>query len=334
MRIKCLFWGLLRIFSLMFLVCSCSTGEVAAQILGTSSAAPVFLACRAVSGTEIDFEFSLPVKVVSLSFSPSIAVESIDEGSIVRVNFAAGLEPGERLTADLLAEDENGNTINVLTPLRTRNERLPRLLISELRTEYSKPKAEFVEFKILEAGNLGAAQVFIAGNSKKPFVYEFSPVEVAAGDYVVLHLRSTEETNRDEYGSNLSESGGVDSAPNARDFWVFGSEKLLRKTDAVYVLNQDDEVIDAVLLAENPASFWSKDYLANAADFLYQKGAWKTAGETMPEPKDAVITGKTTLTRSICRDETAADTDSPDNWYITVTGGATPGKPNNSSRFE
>ena len=327
---------LLGLLSVFCLACSCSIDEAATQILGKSSRAPLFLSCKAVSGTEIDFEFSLPVRVVSLHFDPSVEIVSIEEGSTVRVNFDAGLGPGERLTANMLAEDEHGNTINVLVTLRTRNERIPRLLINELRTEYSRPRAEFIEFKILESGNLGALRVFIASNDKAPLVYEFSPVEVSAGEYILLHLRTMEDANKDEYGSNLDESGGTDAVAGVRDFWVPGTVKLLRKTDAVYALDHDDEVLDAVMLAENPDPWWNRDHFAEAAEFLFEKGAWSSLDGKIAGPKDAVnsFNIRTAMTRSVSRDESAADTNTLADWYITATSGITPGKPNNPARFQ
>ena len=182
MKIKIFCAALMGLCGLFCTVCSCSTGEAAAQVLGASSQSPVFLSCKAVSETEIDFQFSLPVKMVSLRFSPALTVDSVENGNIIRVHFSNGPGPGERLTADLLAEDGRGNTINVLAPLRTRNNRIPALRLNELRTENSKPKTEFIEFKMLSAGNLGALRVYIAGYTKNPLVYEFAPVEVNAGE--------------------------------------------------------------------------------------------------------------------------------------------------------
>ena len=336
MQKKHLYLPLLGLISLVYSVCSCSTGEAASQILGTSSQAPVFLACKAVSGTEIEFQFSKPVTIVSVLFNPPVEVEAFDEGAVIRVQLAAGLKPGEKLTADLLAKDEKGNTVNVLVPFRTRNDRIPALVINELRTEYSKPKAEFIEFKILEDGNLAALRVFIAGNNKTPMVYEFSSVEVLANEFVLLHLRTMEETSCDEYGSDLDESGGADAVSGVRDFWVPDTVKLLRKTDIVYVLNQDDEVIDAVMLSENTDTWWNKDYLADASNFLYEKGAWKSSDGKIAGPKDAVNTLniKTAMTRSVSRDETVSDTNTAADWYITATSGISPGKPNNPARFQ
>jgi hypothetical protein len=309
-------------------------GETANEILRGSSESPVFLSCKAVSETEIHFEFSKPVKVVSLNFSPEVQLDEVENGSTIRVSYSSGPGPGERLTADILAEDLSGNTINVLVPLRARNSRIPPLIINELRTEYSKPKCEFIEFKTLQAGNLGALRLFIAGNYKAPMVYEFPSIEVKSGEYITLHLRTTEDSNRDQLGSNLEESGGVDSSPTARDLWIPGSSKLLHKTNAIYLLDQDDHVVDAIMISETADPWWNKDYLAEAAEFLFDENAWKNASGAICSPADAIRSAGTTLTRTICRDETVtAKSGTAAEWYITANSSATPGKPNNPKRY-
>ena len=317
---------------------SCSTGEAAssaiAQMFGGSSQALLFLDCKAVSEDEIVFNFSQPVTVRSVSFDPVLEIASVEDGKTVRVKLKKSPVPaGVQFTADLLAEDADKNSINVLVPFRSRNNRMPSLVISELRTENTKPRSEFIELKMKTAGNLGAVRVFIASNNKEPVIYEFKPVEVKKDEYVVLHLRTVEEACKDEYGSNLDESGGANSSSTARDFWVQGNAKLLRKTDVVYLLDQDDKALDAVIISENPDLWWNKDYFAEAADFLYQQGAWKSVDGKICRPADAVLSGGTTNTRTICRDETAGNSKTAANWYITVTGGATPGSLNNASRY-
>jgi len=324
------------VYTIFCMGCSCASGgtDAAEQILGKSSESPVFISCKAVSETEIDFEFSLPVKVTSLHFSPDIQPDSIENGSTVRISFSGGPGPGERMTVDLLAEDDNGNTINVLVPFRTRNDRLPPLLITELRTETSKPRYEFIELKTLEAGNLGALRVYVAGNYKAPLIYEFPSVEVLKGEYITLHLRTTDVNNRDELGRNLGESGGTDSSPTARDLWIPGSTKLLHKTDAVYLLDQDDSVVDAVMLSEKADPWWNKVYFAETAEFLFNADAWKSPDNKICDPSKAVQSASTTATRTICRDETPGkDSGTAADWYITVNSGSTPGKPNNTKRY-
>jgi hypothetical protein len=318
-------------------ICSCVSGaggEIVGEIIKGSSESPIFLSCKAVSESEIHFEFSKPVKVATLRFSPEVQVDEVENGSTIRVSYSNGPGPGERLTADILAEDNNGNTINVLVPLRTRNSRIPALVINELRTEYSKPKCEFIELKTLQPGNMGALRVFIAGNYKAPMVYEFPSIEVGSGEYITLHLRTTEESNRDELGKNLEESGGEDASATARDLWIPGSSKLLHKTDAIYLLDQDDRVVDAVMISENADPWWNKDYFAEAAEFLYGTNGWKSPSGTACSPADAIRSAGTTLTRTICRDETITkNSGTATEWYIAANSSATPGKPNNPKRY-
>ena len=325
---------------------SCSTEEGANGILfwSNSSQAPVFLGCKAVAEDEIEFTFSKPVKVKSINFNPELAIVSSDtadhDDRIVRVKLEEKLPPGILLTADILAEDDKRNTINVLVPFRSRNNRMPKLEINEFRTEYSRSvsaarttyRVEFAELKIKTAGNFGGMRVVMAGGSQKPTVYTFAPVEVRAGDYVALHFRKMEDACKDEYG-RLDESGGTEAVPTAREFWIPGTDKLINKTGFIYVLDQDDEVLSAVMFSETPDVLWKKDYLAEAAEFLHQKGAWTNASGGICSPADSIITIGTTATRTICRDETKPNTNTAADWYITVTSGQTPGRTNNTGRY-
>jgi len=289
---------------------------------------PEYLSFKIESETEIIFEFSHPVKITSMEFIPTQVIEEIENGSEVKVKLAENPGPGVLITANFQAEDEFDNSISKQVTFYTRNDRVPKLQINELRTENDNPKAEFIEFKMLSSGNLGALRVFAASNSKVPLIYEFKPVEVAEGEYVVLHLRTYEGSCKDEYDS-LDESGGKDSCPTARDFWIPGSNKLLRKTDAVYVLDQDDKVLDAIMMSENSSSEWSNKNIAAAAELLFEQGSWKSPAGKICSPAEAVDTSvyKTAATLSISRKD-VPNTHTAADWYVTATGNATPGLPN------
>jgi len=301
-----------------------------------SPPAPVFLSCKAVSETEITFEFSLPVNIVSLCFVPEHEIDEIKNGSTVTVTLKDNMVIGQNVTAFLTAEDEYENIIDISAGFKSRNTRVPLMRINELRTEYSKSasRAEFIELKISTAGNLSALRVIAASNYKNPIIYEFPPIEVKEGEYVVLHTRTLNDTCLDECGDNLRESGGTDSSPDARDLWIQGSAELLRKTDIVYILDQDDNVLDAVLLALDPSPVWKlesrQDCYPAHAEFLFNRNAWKSASGTIPSPADAVNTAeiKTSATRSVSRYETLENTRSAADWYVTPQNGATPGGPN------
>jgi len=332
------FFTRLLVLMLNLTALSCSTEGALQQVLGKSAEPPVFLDCRPVSSTEMVFTFSQAVKVKSLYFDPPLEVKSIDGGEEVTVIFARQLEEGKKVTADIIVEDSGMNTLNVVVPFRARNDRMPTLVFNEIRTEYSKPKVEFVEFISRGAGNLGAMRLFVAGQSLTTPVYEFPPVEVATGEYIVLHLRTVEEDCLDETGTNLALSGGTDAHSEARDFWLPGAKKLLHKTDALWLMDQDGKIIDAVLLSEKNDTKWSSDKVAEAANLFGKEKAWLPLNgekaEWSPGPSDAVIAAWTSNTRTICRDDTLPIKPCAGNWYITANSSATPGKPNNTKRYE
>jgi hypothetical protein len=331
-------WGI--ILTVLFGACSCSTEQAIQKVLGASAETPVFLGVKAISPQEIKFEFSKSVTVRSLNFDPPLEILSIrdrttGEESSALVDLAGAMQGGARIVADLLVEDDLGNTLGALIPFRSRNDRIPRVQITELRTEYANPKAEFVEIKTLSAGNLGALRLFIAGTSMTEPVFEFPPVEVTAGEYLVVHLRTLDPASVDETGADLSLSGGAEALPDARDFWAPEALKRLRKTDAALLLDQEDKVLDGALLSEKPDNAWAKEDMDKAAKLLAAQNAWQNAaGNRSLSPQDAIPTKGTTATRTICRDETAEDTNTAADWYIAATSQATPGKPNSDKRYE
>ena len=286
-----------------------------------------------VSETEIVLEFSQPVTVISVSFDPYIMIGSIeDEGTIVSIFLEEQLIPGMPFTAELMVENEQGSSLGIAVPLRARNNHVPQLLINELRTVYSgtQSRVEFIEFRIQTRGNLGALRVFAVSNNNNSMIYHFLPVEVQAGELVVLHLRTPNDASVDEYGDNLAESGGMDASHTARDFWIPGSAKLLRSTDAVYVLDQDDRVLDAVMISETRDPWWNSSTIALAAEMLFLKGAWTSVTGGLAGPADAVDSSGigSAATRSISRDESMENTKTAASWFVTATGGVTPGLPN------
>ena len=322
---------------------ACSTEGDIQQILGTSVQPPVFVDCRPVSATEIVFTFSQPVKVISLNFDGEIEPESVKEGSEVKITLARPLEEGKKITADLLVEDSGRNSLNVIVPFRARNDRMPALVFNELRFDSSGSKVEYVEFFTPEAGNLGAMRLFIAHQSLSAPLYEFPPVEVKAGEYIVLHFRTVEEGCVDETGPKLDLSGGVEAQSTARDFWIPGSKKLLHNTNGLWLLDQDDGIIDALLLAETPdlagvSAALAKTFAA-AAEYLGAANGWlppsgkRPAAGWIPSPSDAVLTKGTTNTRTLCRNEVILPERRAINWYVAATSCATPGEKNNPKRF-
>ncbi len=254
--------------------------------------------------------------------------------------FTVCLVPQERMVTGLCyrlygtAEDMAGNSLSFLTSVTGYNDRVPVLLISEVRTEYSKPKAEFVELYARTAGNLGGVILSNAGDGQDA-AYEFPPCEISAGEFIVLHMRETEENCIDETESP-EQSGGAEAFPYARDFWIHGNKARLKKTDVILLgERRNGRLMDALLIAEGKYDMWPKPEYENAARMAYESGVWQDgAGIGAAVPAD-----RTTVTRTLSRQGylDVPDGDLPaagkKGWIVTATGGATPGKTNSGKPF-
>ncbi|MDR1429720.1 MAG: hypothetical protein LBI85_05475 [Spirochaetaceae bacterium] len=331
------FMARLLALGLVFSACACSPSAAPERILGLSTETPVFLGYRVLSGGIMEFSFSRPVSLSCIDFDPPLdtellEAELLDAGGLVRLRFEQGLPGGSRVSADLLVADEEGNTLEVLIPFRTRNDSLPVLVINEIRTEYSNPRCEFIELKTSTPGNLGALRVMTAIEAEP--IYEFEPVEVGEGEYIVLHLRKTDNASLDETGDDLEASEGYE-ASGARDFWIPGNTERLRKTDGIALVDQDGTVLDGIIFSETSSGSWAKENLARFAGFLNDAGAWKPSGDPpCINPSEAFSSQGSTATQTLCRDELVSDSNDPHDWYIAARNQATPGRENSTKRYE
>jgi hypothetical protein len=287
--------------------------------------------------------------VVQVSFDPRQEVGRTINGEKVQVIFSTPPALGEKITADLLVEDEEKNTLNLLVPFRARNDRVPQLSINEIRTEYDKKtcKAEFVELKALSDGNLGAIRLFIAGISINEPVFEFPPAEVKKGDYIVVHLRVFEEEVgkvKNETGTDLRLSKGKDDYDQARDFWVAKNKKV-HKNNAIWLLDQDDRIIDGVILSEDLVTWGTiktvNTAMEQAVQLFSRQQAWLPKSGNLvpsyvPQPEDAVWSKGSTTTQTICRDETRERglTNNQGYWYVSTNKKCTPGYLNDPARLK
>jgi hypothetical protein len=169
----------------------------------------------------------------------------------------------------------------------------------------------------------------------------FPPREVAAGDYVVAHLKTfTGEAAINEV-NNKGESGGADSSAAAWDFWLPGEEAALPGGNGLVCLYRDPSggLLDAMIYSERTSTsdtayggFGSKNFQAQAAE-LAATGQWKTDGETI-RPEDCVPSAACTSTRTLCRGSSSADTDAAADWHTVPTGKSSFGQPNSDERYD
>lgn len=291
---------------------SCSVNPDVVSLWGGDAAPPTLLSVTPVSSTRVEISFSGPVRVVEASerWSPEESAET------VFFDFDLPVPVGAVAVIDASVSDESGNTLSFAVPIRGYNDRPARLMINEIRTSYSKPKAEYVEFLVLEGGNLAGLQIVNARNEKDP-VTELPAVEVSSGEYVVWHLRSVDEGLVTELGA-LDESSGVDSCPTALDIWDDQTSAPLKATNALLVRTRaGGSLQDALLTAESSFADWPNDACRTAAEEALNAGLW-TGGSSV---SDAVPSDGMSPTRTLGR---KAD----GNWAVCPTGKCSPGREN------
>jgi len=315
-----------------FAFCACAPEAVFQGAIGVDCNPPSFVSAHCSAADRLNLVFSEPVTVSSLRIDPPAAAAEVRDGtSEVSVAFSAPLSEGAPYVVDLVAEDADGNTLSVLAPFRGRNDRPPQLRINEVRTEYSKPKVEFIELAVLGGGQLGGLAVISSILGPGTPLYVFPPALVAAGELVVLHLRTLEEGCADETGDPAS-SAGTEALPTARDFWVPGGEKRIRKTDGIAVLDCDGAPLDGVLLSENADGAWKNDEVCAFAAFLAERGAWRGTSSVL-SPADAAPSAALTATRTLCRNAASDDSDAAADWKVVATGKASPGGINSEAIY-
>lgn len=314
--------------------CACLPEAEVEEVWSEVRTPPILKKVLSLDSRQLAIIFSKMVKVRSVNIDEDLGeidtTEYEDCGQLL--SFEQEMEAGELYIIELEVEDEHGNSLTAIVPVRGKNDRMPTLLINEIRTDASKPKYEYIEFKTFSAGNLGGIAVFNDTGGLEVPLFIFPPCEVEAGEYIVLHLRTIDEGWVQETKSILESQGG-ESLDWARDFWIEGSVKRTRKNDFIILMDQDEQILDAIVMADYDASEWKNKKIKEATLIMAEQGAWLAVDGPIG-PSDAVFTSASTATRTVNRCEDEEDSNSAENWYICKSSGASPGKPNTTVRYE
>ena len=224
--------------------------------------------------------------------------------------------------------DTKHSVLDFALPFEGANTRPAKLRITEIRPLYSsKPKSEFIEFIVMERGNLSGITITNVGDKQNPH-YQFPAAEVSAGETIVYHWRSVEEGIRDETTAKII-SGGTQSCPAARDFW--GPYTSIPKRNANVILIKagvNGDIQDAILYCtekefakRGAAPAWNDEALVQAAEAAVASGVWRDGAVL----KSAVI-APITASKSLVRDAKAG-VNKAENWTLRDSKKVTMGKP-------
>lgn len=276
-----------------------------------SLAASVMLAifpfsCRtSMEGIEfLSGDFTVPqVKDVTVADSNTLSVflsrnVSVDDARIVdssgvemtglttyvdesenRVDYtlADRMDIGKKYVLDTTLEDMKGNSVTLSIDFLGYNDRVPSLVLSEIRTKNksSSDKSEFVEIYALSSGNLSGLEIVSAydGEDKK---YSFPAIEVKKGEYIVVHMRNDTEGCVDELDTNLRLATTSDSS-SARDLFAqnLNDGRFAAGSDIIAIRDgASKKILDCFVYVDPSKNNPWPESLASFSDKVVDSKAW------------------------------------------------------------
>lgn len=328
--------------ALMLAIFSCAPPETGSAG-GTIDLVPPVLKSLAVTGPqtlELTFDEDPQVDSASCQVTPELSCRDVTvDGRRVTITLDGDQAAGREYSLRLAVRDAAGNGLWLLARFYGFNPAPPRLLINEFTTRGSSTHPDLVEIKVMEGGNLGGVTFCHGSAAINAFRFVFPPLKVAAGDFILLHVKPEGLPEEIDETAGTGASGGRDATPTARDFWVREGTGLSGNNGALTLYAcPDGRLLDAVLYSTRTSDsdtawrgFGSYDF-REQADEITAARAWIVSG-TEAAPEDAVNPDDSTATRSMCRNSASADTDGRDDFHIVPTRMSSFGRQNSDEVF-
>ncbi len=354
LRLGRLLWLFVLLFSLFW---GC---DLAQNLLGLAShdiQPPVLLRQQSFDDYFV-FHFNEPI--VSATFTniePKLPYDSIDfEGKVLTIRLSKKTIPGKPYLLRASVVDANDNVLNFLTRVYGQNINPAHMLINEFNPEGSKRSnsPEVVELYVTKGGNIGGLTFTYGSLEENKGSFVFPSMDVASGDFILLHTRWDENHKRDIRRLNESPETGKDAAKarlssdNAWDFWLENLTGLSNTNGALALYQapqQDAPLLDVVIYSTSVTSKryrgWKTSYLLRQVERL--QSGWQ--GALTPDsqnqfrplvPEDAIRSKDSTGTRSISRLHNGGipvDSNSAADWIIVPTRQYSFGKTNSLKRY-
>lgn len=325
---------------------SCKLTPEGITILTGDYVSPKLIEYSVVDVNLLNLKFSKEVKLEDVCVYDYKTSELIlDEEKIlcsssdnldINLKFAEKTQCGKDYRLCGNANDGKGNSLAFQLKFTGYNENVPVLFLSEIRTEYTKGKIEFIELYVAKAGNMSGVQLLCA-NGKTSLEYVFPSCEVVSGEYLVLHCRKLEDNCIDELTMNLEECSAISSSATGRDFWMDNQSASIGKTDVILLKNRKGgKIIDALLFAESEKNWKEETEMENYAKAAYDSGIWPNGFSTAEALCSDGVTVSRTLSRIKFPSENLGENYicNKDDWIVTKTSGASPGKANCTIKYE
>ena len=314
------------IFLIIFSGISCTLTPEGISILSGNYESPKFLELKVNSKNSLQLLFSTSINLENLRIYPldenqEVKVESKNLGEgLWQIDASSDFDCRKKYLIEGYVLDQRGNSLYFKDSFIGFNGRVPKVVINEIRTEYSKPKVEFIELKVLSEGNLGGMELVVASDGEEKS-YVFPAIEVKPDELVVLHFRKIEDGCIDEIENDKELSTATESSSSV-DLWIENTSARIAKSDVILLKNKrQGEVVDSVLYMESSASSWKTPFLSECAELALASESW------IGNP---VISDGVTATRTLSRVNFNKDASA---WIVTATSKASPGIENSTQAY-
>ncbi|HPE37191.1 MAG TPA: hypothetical protein PK625_08570 [Spirochaetales bacterium] len=304
---------------------------------------PAVVEWGCLSGTELELVFSESAVAKTGDFSAGadavITAVGMDDRR-VSVSLDRAPPPGARFSLSGRVCDVAGNVTGFVLPFWGHNPNPATLVVNELVTQGSSTHPDAVEFRVVAGGDPAGLCFCVGTRADWDLRYVFPSLELAAGDYVVLHLRPQGLAEEVDELADRTASGGLDSSDSGWDLWYReGGGGLPGANGALCLYGSPiGGLMDCVLYSERSSdSDTAYDGFGTAAlrdrvAAAVADGGWDIAGDR-PRPEDCARSEGTTATRTICRWPSGLDEDCAEDWHIVPTSGISLGRENSPDSY-
>lgn len=341
-----------------WLFCACVSEVVQTMFSAEDLRPPSLLSWQSSGSNELLLVFDEPVQAAAADFRLGLATDDSSGGDRaplsgipirnlvvsaegqLRLQLAAAVPAGAALALSGFASDLAGNSTSFTLPLWGYNPQPAALLINEIISAGSDSHPDVVEMYVVQAGNLAGLCLYVGLADEYDLRYVFASCQVAAGEYIVLHLKPQGLSGEVDELEAVDVSLGLDAHPQARDFWCQIGVQLSGKNGVLSLYTSPyGTALDALLYSERTSNsdtryrgFGTAAFLARA-EALVAAGLW-LAAEGAVRPEDAANAAAVTSTRTLGRSADSADTNSAADWHVVPTRGASIGRQNTDERYQ
>jgi len=311
---------------------SCSAFATVEEIAAPDLRPPQLMNIRAVSPNSFELLFDEPAQIAADQslLEPTRGVLTCSNGTtIVTVTCERSMEPGACYLFEATAADAGGNCLSFMAHVYGLNANPAEVRINEFITNGTTTHPDLVELAVTSDGSLAGVCLALGTPDDWDARIVLPDVGVTAGEFVLVHCKSSGDAAEVDEISDRAASGGLDASPDAWDYWMPEGTGLSANNGVMTLaVSPDGETIDAVIYSNRTSESddryrgFGSTRMLDWVDSVVADGAWRIDGE-LARPEDAVNPADSTSTRSICRASNSADTDSRSDWHIVPTRGAT-----------